>query len=169
LLWRFPVFSNQSFIFALIFSMTLKQKIYNHYLQVVNDKIILLQNVQADLKESGANETKSTAGDKHETALAMLQIEQANIRGQLAEALTQKAALEKINPAMVAGTIVIGSLIKTNNGYLFMSIALGKVVIEGVAVTALSSQSPLGVKMMGLRVGDSAEINNNTYYIESIE
>jgi hypothetical protein len=43
----------------------------------------MLQQVLADLKESGANETKSTAGDKHETALAMLQIEQANTRGQL--------------------------------------------------------------------------------------
>jgi hypothetical protein len=63
--------------------MTLKQKIYNYYLQVINDKVYMLQQVLADLKESGANETKSTAGDKHETALAMLQIEQANTRGQL--------------------------------------------------------------------------------------
>lgn len=149
--------------------MTLKQKIYNHYLQVVNDKISLLKKVLADLKESGANETKSTAGDKHETALAMLQIEQANVHGQLSEALAQKAALEKLNPAVVAGVIVNGSLIKTNKGCLFMSIALGKAVIEGITVTALSSQSPLGVKMMGLRAGYSAEINNNTYFIESIE
>jgi hypothetical protein len=148
--------------------MTLKQKIYNHYLQVVNDKISLLQKVLVDLKESGANETKSTAGDKHETALAMLQIEQANIRGQLAEVLIQKVALEKINPGVIAETIVNGSLIKTDKGYLFISIALGKAVIEGITVTALSSQSPLGVKMMGLRVGDSAKINNNTYFIESI-
>ena len=57
--------------------MTLKQKIYNHYLGVINDKIKLLQQVLADLKESSSNETKSTAGDKHETTLAMLQIEQA--------------------------------------------------------------------------------------------
>jgi hypothetical protein len=149
--------------------MTRKQKIYNHYLQIVNDKISLLQKVLADLKESGANETKSTAGDKHETALAMLQIEQANIRGQLAEALTQKAALEKISPLVIAETIANGSLIKTDKGYLFMCIALGKAVIEGITVTTLSSQSPLGVKMMGLRVGDSAEINNNTYFIKSIE
>jgi hypothetical protein len=63
--------------------MTLKQKIYNYYLQLINDKVHLLQQVLADLKESGSNETKSTAGDKHETALAMLQIEQANTRGQL--------------------------------------------------------------------------------------
>ncbi len=63
--------------------MTLKQKIHGHTLEIINAKISLLQKVLADLKESGSNETKSTAGDKHETALAMLQIEQANTRGAI--------------------------------------------------------------------------------------
>ena len=72
--------------------MTLKQKVYNHYLQAVNDKIKELQQVLTELKESASNETKSTAGDKHETALAMLQIEQANVQGQLQEILNKKNA-----------------------------------------------------------------------------
>jgi hypothetical protein len=148
--------------------MTFKQKIYNYYLQVVNDKISLLQQVLADLKESGTNETKSTAGDKHETALAMLQIEQANTRGQLQVAQEQKAALEKINPVIAAIEVVNGSLIKTNRGYLFLSIAVGKAIIDGNIVIALSPQSPLGKKLMGLRIADTTEINNNSYLIESI-
>ena len=148
--------------------MTLKQKIYNHYLQLVNDKMQMLQQVLADLKESGSNETKSTAGDKHETALAMLQIEQANLRGQLQEAVTQKNALKKINPAIAASVIVNGSLIKTNRGYLFLCIALGKAVIDSVTVIALSPQSPLGIKLMGLTKGDVTEVNNNQYFIEDI-
>src|SRR6478735_3887240 len=99
--------------------MGLKQKIFAHYTQVINDKVAMLQQVLADLKESGANETKSTAGDKHETALAMLQIEQANKREQLKEAVAQKTLLEKIDPAITATMVVNGSLIKTNKGYLF--------------------------------------------------
>jgi transcription elongation GreA/GreB family factor len=149
--------------------MTLKQKIYSHYLQVINDKIKLLQKVLSDLKESGTNETKSTAGDKHETALAMLQIEQANIRGQLKDVADKKTALEKINPLLSPTKIVNGSLIKTNRGYLFMSVALGKATVGGTMVTALSPQSPLGIKLMGSIVGDVAEINNNKYVVESIE
>ena len=149
--------------------MKLKQKIYNHYLQVIHDKVAMLQNVLTDLKESGSNETKSTAGDKHETALAMLQIEQANTRGQLQEALTQKAALEKINPALSASIVLNGSLVKTNRGYLFVSIALGKTVIENITVIALSPQSPLGQKLMSLKVGDVAVINTMYYTIEDIE
>ena len=149
--------------------MTLKQKIYNHYLHLIAEKVNMLQQVLADLKESGTNETKSTAGDKHETALAMLQIEQANTRAQLQEVLAQKTVLEKINPMLSASIVVNGSLIKTNRGYLFMSIALGKAVINDNTVIALSPQSPLGQKLMGLRAGEIAVINNLEYLIELIE
>lgn len=149
--------------------MTLKQKIHNHYLQVINDKITGLQKVLADLKESGANETKSTAGDKHETALAMLQIEQANVRGQLKEAQQQQAVLEKINPELSPAIIVPGSLVKTNNGYFFLSVAAGKAVVEGHTVMALSPQSLLGQQLLLTNKGGAVTINAMTYTIESIE
>src|SRR6187549_1728361 len=110
--------------------MTFKEKIYNHYLDKINSKIKALELVLADLKESGSNETKSTAGDKHETALAMLQIEQANVRKQMDEALLQKSVLLKINPVIAAVEIVNGSLVKTTKGYFFLSIAGGKAVID---------------------------------------
>ena len=129
----------------------------------------MLQQVLAGLKESGSNETKSTAGDKHETALAMLQIEQANTRGQLQELLLQKAMLEKLDPALSAAMIVNGSLVKTNRGYLYMSVALGKAVINDITVMALSPQSPLGQKLLGLKAGEVAWMNNTEYLVESIE
>ena len=75
--------------------MTLKQKVYDHYMPVVNDKLRSLQQVLAHLKESSTNETKSTAGDKPETVLAMLQIEQANVGAQLQDVLEKKAALKE--------------------------------------------------------------------------
>ena len=156
-------------IFTAIIAMNLKLKIYDHCLKLINGKIAMLQQVLANLKESGSNETKSTAGDKHETALAMLQIEQANTRGQFQEALLQKAALEKIDPAISATMIVNGSLVKTNRGYLFMSIAAGKIAIDDISVISLSPQSPLGQKLMGLKVGEVAGINNIEYVIETIE
>jgi FtsZ-binding cell division protein ZapB len=147
----------------------LKQKTYNYFLKVAIDKIELLQEVLADLKESGTNETKSTAGDKHETALAMLQIEQANVRAQLKEAQEQKAILEKIKPGISAIQVISGSLLKTSKGYFFVSTALGKAIIDGTTVIALSPQSPLGSKLMALKINDTVEVNNNHYTIENIE
>ena len=149
--------------------MTRKEKIHRHSLDIINHKISLLQQILADLKESGSNETKSTAGDEHETALAMLQIEQANTRGQLEDVLQKKAALLKINPALSAEQIVNGSLVKTNSGYLFISVALGKIKTEGIEVITISPQSPLGEKVMGLRKGEATEVNGNRFEILNID
>lgn len=129
----------------------------------------MLQKILDELKESGANETKSTAGDKHETALAMLQIEQENKRAQLQEVLNQQAVMEKIDPSLSASLVVNGSLIKTNKGYLFISTALGKAVVDEINVIAISPKSPLGQMIMGSKEGDAVLINQTTYLIESIE
>lgn len=148
--------------------MLLKQKVYNHFLQFILEKEMQLQKILADLKESGSNETKSTAGDKHETALAMLQIEQANVRGQLNELLIQKVAFKKIKPDLISTVICTGSLIITSKGYFFLSVALGKVLIDGIWITAISPQSPLGQQLVGLTVNDVVVINNNRFEIENI-
>ncbi|HRD58863.1 MAG TPA: hypothetical protein PK504_12485, partial [Ferruginibacter sp.] len=70
-----------------------KQKVYSHFANLLSQKMNELQNVLVELKETSSNETKSTAGDKHETALAMLQIEQANKRNQLEQLMLQKNVL----------------------------------------------------------------------------
>lgn len=148
--------------------MLLKQKIHTHYLNIASNKVAMLQQTLADLKESGSNETKSTAGDKHETALAMLQIEQANKRTQLQEALEQKTAIEKLTNVSNTSTIVPGSLLRTNKGYFYISVALGKAVVDGIAVMAISPQSPLGAKLMGLTVKGEVAINGNLYMVNEI-
>ena len=63
--------------------------------------------------------------------------------------------------------IVNGSLVKTDKGYLFISIALSEARIDGNPVIALSPQSPLGQKLVGLSTRDVAEINKNKYVIET--
>ena len=64
--------------------------------------------------------------------------------------------------------ITKGSLIKTNKGYLFLSIALGKIIIDGIDVIILSPQSPLGIKLIGLQSQSSVEINKIVYMIEEV-
>ena len=129
----------------------------------------MLQQTLADLKESGSNETKSTAGDKHETALAMLQIEQANTRAQLHETLEQRSALVNINPDIITAKILPGSYVKTNKGNFYISVALGKLIIDGETIMAISPQSPLGTKLMGCCIHDTVTINTHPYLVESIE
>jgi transcription elongation GreA/GreB family factor len=148
--------------------MTFKEAVYYHCITTVNDKISFLQQTLFDLRESASNETKSTAGDKHETALAMLQIEQENTNRQLENVLTQKSIIERLVPVNQPRQVGNGSLVKTNKGYLFISIALGKIVVDNIQVIALSPQSPLGLKLSGLLVNDAIEMNGVKYVIESI-
>ena len=148
--------------------MTFKKQVHNRCLELMEDKISLLKKTLQGLTESAANESKSTAGDKHETALAMLQIEQENTGRQLKDALANKLVLNQINIHHNPTRIANGSLVKTNQGYLFLSIALGRIAVNDTNLIALSPQSPLGMKLAGLRLNDRAEMNGTTYIIEDI-
>jgi len=148
--------------------MTFKERIYESYLQMIESKIRLFQNNLDELKESSTNETKSSAGDKYETALAMIHIEQENTNQQLKEALKQKILFSKIDPAVTTEKFINGSLIKTNKGYFFLSLALGKTIVDGISVIALSPYSPLGQKLVGLRENDSVQMNGIHYIIENV-
>jgi len=149
--------------------MTFKQKIYNYYHQLVQDRIDAFRDMIAGLTEDSKNDAKGSAGDKHETALSMMHIEQEKLNAKLKEVLDQKSVLDKLDVSVVAETIILGSLVKANGIYLYLSLALPKINIEGVNVIALSPQSPLGNKLMGNKVGFTFEINGTKYLIEEIE
>ena len=146
--------------------MLSKENVYAVCRQIVNDKISFLKQTILELKEGGENDAKSSAGDKHETARAMLQGEQEKLMHQLGEVILQKATLDKIHPAITALRVALGSLVKTDKGYLFIAIALGKINVDNTELITLSPQSPLGEKLMGLAAGETASINNVHYRIE---
>ena len=148
--------------------MTFKQKIYEYYLQLVQDRIDVFRDMIVALTEDSKNDAKGSAGDKHETALSMMHIEQEKLNNKLREVVVQKAILDKIDPSKIAGTIRVGSLVKANGIYLYLSLALPKININGINVIALSPQSPLGNKLMGNVVGFTFEINTTKYLIEEI-
>ena len=148
--------------------MTLKEKTYQTCLEIVQHKIDTLQKNLHDLTDSAGNETKRTAGDKHETALAMLQIEQENNSRQLKEVLQQKAVLEKLDPHLQTEMIVRGSLVETNKGRFYISLGLGKLTLEEETVFAVSPEAPLGKLMLMKKAGDAFQFNNVNYKIISI-
>ncbi len=148
--------------------MLFKVKIYNACIQQLHEKIAYLQAALNDLTQGSENDSKSSAGDKHETSRAMMQIEHEKISRQLSDALLQKTTIEQIDIAKQSPVVETGSLLKTNKGHLFMIAALGKINVDGTEVITLSMQSPLGQKLAGLRTGNTAEINGTQYIIEEV-
>ena len=149
--------------------MTLKHKILNYYKQQVDDRIDAFRDMIAALTEDAANDAKGSAGDKHETALSMMHLEQEKLNHKLGEFIAQKAILDKINPDVKTTKVAMGSLVKANNMLLFVSAALPKIIIDGITVIALSPQSPLGAKLIGMEVYGEFEISGTKYSIEEID
>lgn len=146
----------------------LKQKVISYYKQQVQDREDAFRDMITALTEDAANDAKGSAGDKHETALSMMHLEQEKLNAKLTVIVQQKAFLNKIDADAVHTKITVGSLVKANTMYLFMSLALPKITVDGNTIIALSPQSPLGAKIMGLEKGDSFEISGKEYIIEDI-
>ena len=147
----------------------MKQQILNHYKQLVQDRIDVFQDMISGLTIDAQNDAKGSAGDKHETALSMMHIEQEKLNHKLKEVLDQKNILDRIDASSTHQKVALGSLVQTNGMLLFISTALPKITLEGKTVFALSPQSPLGSKLMGKSTGFSAEVNGKLYKIESVE
>lgn len=148
--------------------MTFKQKIHQYYTQQVQDKIDVFRDMISELTEDSKNDAKGSAGDKHETTLSMMHLEQEKLNYKLKEVLDQKAILDKIDASLNHTKIGLGSLVQANGIYLYLSLALPKITIDEVNVIALSPQSPLGEKLIGKKVGFKFEINATKYHIDSI-
>jgi hypothetical protein len=148
--------------------MQLKLEIHAACVHMLQDKINILQATLIDLQAGAENDAKSSAGDKHETARAMMQIEHEQISKQLSALLMQKNLLEQLHPKNETKSAVLGSLILTDKGYFYLSIALGRVQVNEHSVIALSPQSPLGAKWLGKKEGDSATMNSIQYHVQMV-
>jgi transcription elongation GreA/GreB family factor len=143
----------------------MKKDILQQYKQMVQDKIDIFQDMIAALTEDSKNDAKGSAGDKHETALSMMHLEQEKLNYKLAEILQQKAILDKIDGSSIHKIITVGSLVQTNHLLVFISAALPKIVVEEKAVFAVSPQSPLGNQLIGKKIGEEFEINGVKYLV----
>ena len=147
----------------------MKEKILQHHKQLLQDKEDAFRDMISGLTEDSKNDSKGSAGDKHETALSMMHLEQEKLNQKLKEVQEQKAVLDKIDATQIHNKIALGSLVQANEMLLFVSAALPKITIENKTIIALSPQSPLGMKLMGNSVGFEFEINSSQYIIQSIE
>ena len=107
------------------------------------------------IKESLQSETKSTAGDKHETGRAMLQLEREQLGLQLLEVEKTLAVLKRIRPEEKNHRAVLGSLVKTDMATYFLSISAGRVLVDRVTVLCISPAAPVGQLLLGKGKGDT--------------
>ncbi|MCK8523567.1 3-oxoacyl-ACP synthase [Aquimarina sp. D1M17] len=146
----------------------IKESLHQYCVTYVNERLQRIQNTIANIQESLTSETKSTAGDKHETGRAMLQLEREKAGKQLAEVQKLQQIINKIEIATSSDRIRLGSLVKTSNGNYFISISVGQIIIENVTYFAIAANTPIGTLLLGKSVGDTINFNGNEITIQKI-
>ncbi len=145
-----------------------KEKVHSAILENVNERIQSLNSILKDTFQATAEDSKSSAGDKHETGVAMAQLEQEKLTKQINEFLLLKEALLKINPCKVHTKIEVGSLVETNNGWYYFSVGLGAVKMNGTTIFAMNPLAPIGTLLNGKMKGEQIVFNGKTTEILNV-
>lgn len=149
--------------------MNIKQELYKVCKTFVQSKLETIKRTIQSNKNALNSETKSSAGDKHETGRAMLQLEMEKAGQQLKEVQEMQLQLDKINLASNTEVVHLGSIVKTNSATYFISISKGQIELNNEVYFAISSQSPIGQLLLGKRVNEEVAFRNQQIKIMGIE
>lgn len=134
----------------------------------VNTRYETIEKTITSYQKDLNSETKSSAGDKHETGRAMLQLEMEKAGQQLASIQKMRDILAKIDSSKTCTVANLGAVIYTNNGNYFLSISAGQIEVGKTVFFAISSSSPIGNLLLGKKVGDIIFWNQKEIVIQTI-
>jgi transcription elongation GreA/GreB family factor len=137
----------------------LKLQLIQHLQQILESNEIAIKNALSVAKESRDGDTKSSAGDKYETGRAMMQIEIDKFENQLQKTRVLQKELERINLDRTFNEAVMGSIVQTNTDFIFISIGLGRIVLNGQNYITISQASPLGQAIYNKKKGEKFSLN----------
>jgi len=149
--------------------MNIKEQLYKFCQEYVNARTIRIQNSIKDIQESLGSETKSSAGDKHETGRAMLQLEREKLGQQLQEVEKMTIILSRISITLKMSTVVLGSLVRTSKQDYFLAVSAGAYEDDSESIHCISSATPIAKLLLGKSIGDVVVFNGDNIRITKIE
>ena len=145
-----------------------KQKVHQRFLQSARDRVDAFSDMIRELSADAQNDAKSSAGDKHETALSMMHLEQEKLNAKLSECLEQLRILGRIDPSNAHEIVHLGSLVRVNAMTVFIACALPKISVDGIDVIGISAEAPLAAAMMGMPAGGKFLFNGGDFVVKSV-
>ncbi|MGE5944767.1 MAG: 3-oxoacyl-ACP synthase, partial [Flavobacteriales bacterium] len=118
--------------------LKLKETLYKYCSNFIETRFQTIQNTINEIQESLTSETKSSAGDKHETGRAMLQLEREKAGNQLADIQNLKASFSKIDISKTSEMIGLGNIVITSQNNYFIAISAGEFTVENEKYYAIS-------------------------------
>lgn len=149
-------------------ALILKQKLQKACEDSLEKRLKDIKAALEEAQEAANQETKSSAGDKHETGRAMMQLETEKLSRQLQEVLNEQQTLKTIRADQTKQSVDRGALVITNHIKLYIAISAGRLPMDGVEYFAISINTPLGLALKGKKAGDNTIFQNKTYEILQI-
>lgn len=147
----------------------IKKSLLEHCKTTVEKRYQKISQTISDIQESLLEEDKSSAGDKHETGRAMLQIDRENAGKQLQEIENLQKIIPKIDINATSDYARLGSLVYTDHATYFISISVGDVVVSKTHYLCVALHSPIGSFLSGKKKGDDFTFNGKMYKVTSVK
>ena len=148
--------------------LKIKEALFEQCEEFVNKRLYNIENVISSNQKALQSETKSSAGDKHETGRAMLQLEMEKAGQQLSGIVQMKVVLSKIDVLKSSKNACLGSIIFTDKARYFLSISAGQLVVADKSYFAISVASPIGKLLLGKQEKEVISFNGKTIIINKI-
>ena len=148
--------------------LTLKESLFQQCEDFVNTRLQTIQIIISSHQKALSSETKSSAGDKHETGRAMLQLEMEKASQQLVGITQMKEILARIDINKLSSKAHLGSIVFTDKANYFLSISAGQLEVLNDKIFAISVSSPIGKMLLGKEENDVVAFNGNTINLQKI-
>ncbi|WP_113922259.1 hypothetical protein [Cognataquiflexum aquatile] len=135
--------------------------------EMLRDQIKDIQRQLTELQESSEVEEKSSAGDKFETHQEMLHQTRDILEKRLSSSRVMLAQLNAV-PVKELQKVDEGALIQVAMGNIWVSIPMGKVVLDGVDYQLVSRDSPLITALWDLKKGQSADFRGKQIEVKDL-
>lgn len=145
-----------------------KSEVFQIIQSELDARLLIAQSEMDEITLSLTDNTKSTAGDKHETSRAMAQLDQEKLGKQILELQQQRNQLLSIGEKQASLSVEVGSLVETSMGWFFVGIPLGQLKIGTSTLFCLSVLAPLGQLLFGKMEKDVFDFNGIKVEIISI-
>jgi len=148
--------------------LELKKQLYNQCSDFIEHRLLIIKSTINDIQESLDSETKSSAGDKHETGRAMLQIDLEKACNQLSEIQKTKDIFRKIELNKTLETVCLGSVVYTTKSNYFISISAGTISVNNQQFYAIAVDTPIGILLVGKQPGDTIVFRDAQFTISKV-
>ena len=146
-----------------------KQAAHHFCVRYVQLRVDRLHAEIEKITEALLSEVKSTAGDKHGTGRALLQLEREKLGYQLLEAERMQQTLQKVPLKTRTNKVGLGSLVSTDRAWYYIAISAGRLEMDGRSIFCVSANAPIGKLLLGKTLADTITFNGQSSTITAIQ